>query len=315
MVGRFLALWLVVVSAIGYFWPTLVGTEVFDPFVRSLPALFYLIAGIMFIVGCLLPEDEIRQVGRRWPLVLVGTALQYTSMPFFAYLFGHVFRLGPNEFIGILMVGCVPGAMASNVLTLLARGNVSYSVTLTTSATLLSPFVVPLALWLLLGKSNEIDPQRVALDLMKQVVGPVLLGFFLARRVWWLRELMQKWGGTFANLAILWVIAVVVGVNRDRMLHGELSLLAALLAVNLCGYLAGYWGGRVAGLSEGERRALTLEIGMQNAGLGTVLVLNLFPDRPQAAVAPAIYTFGCMWTGTLLARYWSTRTVAPPLDN
>ena len=82
-------------------------------------------------------------------------------------------------------------------------------------------------------------------------------------------------------------------------------MFSALLAVNLGGYLAGYFGGVTLGLPESMRRALTLEIGMQNAGLGTTLAMRLFPDEPGAALPAAIYTFGCMCTGTILARLWA----------
>jgi BASS family bile acid:Na+ symporter len=57
------------------------------------------------------------------------------------------------------------------------------------------------------------------------------------------------------------------------------------------------------------RRALSLEVGMQNAGLGTILVLDLFPDQPDAAIPPALYTFGCMFTGIALARWWGRQVV------
>jgi BASS family bile acid:Na+ symporter len=117
----------------------------------------------------------------------------------------------------------------------------------------------------------------------------------------------RRWGSLVANLAILWIIAVVVALNRPNLANFRFDLLWALLAVNLGGYLAGYTGGLVLRLPEPMRRALTLEIGMQNAGLGAVLALDLFKttSSDEIAVAPAMYTFGCMLTGTMLATGWS----------
>lgn len=86
-----------------------------------------------------------------------------------------------------------------------------------------------------------------------------------------------------------------------------LGVFAALLGINLGGYVAGYAGGRFMKLPEAMRRALTLEVGMQNAGLGATLASELFAERPATAVAPALYTFGCMLTGTILAWFWSHR--------
>jgi BASS family bile acid:Na+ symporter len=141
------------------------------------------------------------------------------------------------------------------------------------------------------------------------VVGPVLAGYVSSRFVPGLARWMQTWGPAIANLVILWVIAVVVGVNRGRLSAEPLrpAMVLALAAVNGLGYLAGYAGGWLWGMPEPMRRALTIEIGMQNAGLGTTLALGLFPDRPAAAIPPALYAVGCMLTGTLLARFWSSR--------
>ncbi|MBN2579434.1 MAG: bile acid:sodium symporter family protein, partial [Pirellulales bacterium] len=207
--------------------------------------------------------------------------------------------------IGIVMVGCVPGAMASNVLTMMARGNVSYSVSLTTSATILSPLVVPWILWLALGRMVENFPVGdVFFQLCWMVVGPVVIGYILSR-IWSLWAAAARLAGAIiANLTILWIIAVVVGANRDGVSELDCRLIFALLAVNLAGYAAGYFGGQLLRLPEPMRRALTLEIGMQNAGLGTTLAMTLFADE-RIALPAALYTFGCMFTGTVLARVWA----------
>ena len=204
--------------------------------------------------------------------MLAGTAIQYTSMPLLAYGIGRLFGLEGPWMIGIVIVGCVPGAMASNVLTMMARGNVSYSVSLTTSATILSPLVVPWVLWLALGRMVENFPVGdVFFQLCWMVVLPVVIGYALSRAwpIW--ATAARLVGAIIANLTILWIIAVVVAANRDGVSQLESRLILALLAVNLAGYAAGYGGGRLMRLPETMRRALTLEIGMQNAGLGTTL--------------------------------------------
>ena len=97
-------------------------------------------------------------------------------------------------------------------------------------------------------------------------------------------------------------------VNRVLMPPNSIlniPLLLALLGLNLGGYLAGTIGSFLLRLPVAGRRALTLEVGMQNAGLGTVLAMDVFADEPATAIAPALYTFGCMLTGTLLAQFWA----------
>jgi len=313
---RFLLVWLTVLCAVAYWWTDWSGRlgqlVVPDPFVGSKPGLNWLIAATMLAIGSLLPRDEIRQVFQRWPTVLGGTAIQYTSMPLLAYGLGRLFGLEGPWMIGIIMVGCVPGAMASNVLTLVARGNVSYSVSLTTSATILSPILVPLGLWLALSGLAEYSMATVFWKvvaasglLLLMVVLPVLAGYWLSRTFALWERTARRVAAIVANLTILWIIAVVVALNRDNLSQLEARLLLALLTVNVGGYSVGFVGGLLLRLSDPMRRALTLEIGMQNAGLGTALALSLFKEEPATAIPAALYTFGCMFTGIVLARLWA----------
>ncbi len=307
MLERYLLVWLVAASFAALVWPAIFGPAALDPFVLSKAYLPYLFAVAMFAIGWMLPKDEVRQVRQRWPAVLAGTAVQYGTMPTLAFLVAKLGGFTGDALIGIVLVGCVPGAMASNVLTLLARGNASYSVSLTTLATLLSPLAVPLALRLTLegAQGVSLDFWAVSWNLCLTVVFPVTAGFALGNTFPGRERIAKRVGSTVANLVILWIIAVVVGLNRSNLAQITLPLLVALFGVNAGGYLAGYLAGWRMRLPEPMRRALTLEIGMQNAGLGATLATQLFPDRPAAAIAPAIYTFGCMLTGAMLARTWA----------
>lgn len=306
LVERWLLLWLCLSSLVAYLW-TRLFPGAFDPFVASRSSLVYLIAGIMFAIGCLLPRDEVQRLARRWPTVLIGTILQYTTMPLLAYILGLLFVRDRNLFIGLMLVGCVPGAMASNVLTLAARGNVSYSISLTTLATILSPLVVPFTLYLTLHTRANVDPWETFRTLMWTVVLPVIGGYLICRFSPSFAAIMKRWGPVLANLLILWVIAVVVGINRDRLGQTTVLMAALLLLLNVLGYAAGYFGSGCLRFPEPMRRALTIEIGMQNAGLGAALATRLFEDCPTATIPPALYTFGCMLTGTILAHWWSRR--------
>ncbi len=278
---------------------------VWDPFLASKPVLNYFFSVTMFALGSLLPKAEISMVFRRWPTVLGGTAVQYTVMPFLGWSMAWLFGLDEAARIGVIIVGCVPGAMASNVLTMVARGNVSYSVSITTSSTLLSPIVVPFGLWLCLGRQVNFPTLQVSYELAWMVVLPVVAGHLLSRYYSPWQRLAQRFAGIVANLSILWIIGVVVAINRQALTQIDARLFWALLAVNGLGYLGGWLGAYLMGLPYQMRRALTLEVGMQNAGLGTVLALTVFSDYPAATIPPAIYTFGCVLTGTILARFWA----------
>jgi len=314
MLERFILLWLVLLSVLAYFWPAgMLGG--FDPFLLTKPVLPYLIAVTMFAIGAMLPRREVEQIPARWRVVLGGVGLQYLTMPLLAYTVAHLAGLQGNMLIGVVLVGCVPGAMASNVLTLTARGNTSYSVSLTTVATLLSPLLAPVMLSLLLASQKDVDRMVLlwsAVDLCWMVVLPVIAGHVAGRYV------ADKWtpvvkavGSGIANLTILWIIAVVVAANRANLLEMNAPLLLALGSLNAGGYAAGYLGGCLMRLPEPMRRALTLEIGMQNAGLGATIATLLFrgANQENIALAPAMYTFGCMLSGVLLARAWAVSSL------
>jgi len=198
-----------------------------------------------------------------------------------------------------------PGAMASNVLTLAARGNVSYSVSLTTSATLLSPLIVPAVLKLTIGDNIEYDPDKALRLFVFRVVTPVIAGHLVRRFVPAISQRLLATSSVIANLSILAVIAVAVALKRDHLDDVAGSVAGVLAVINLLGYACGYFSGAQLRLPEGMRRALTLEVGMQNAGAGTALAIELFGEG-SAAITPCIlYTFGCMLTGTLLATVWN----------
>lgn len=302
MLQRFLLIWLILSSTVALVWPR-IGLE-FDPFLLAGGnGIRGLIVVVMFCIGTLLAIEEVDALFKRWPTVIVGTTIQYVSMPLLAWIMIQIFQPAPQIAAGILIVGCVPGAMASNVLTLAARGNVSYSVSLTTCATLLSPFVVPWVLKFTISDDVNYDGKKAVSMLLLTVVLPVVSGHLL-RRFTGGFERATGMLQTVANLAILGIIAIAIALKRNELQEITWSLLGILAAINIGGYLAGYFGGVATKIPEPMRRALTLEVGMQNAGAGTALAIHLFGESSPATIPCVLYTFGCMLTGTILATIW-----------
>lgn len=312
ILSRYLLGWLVLACLLAFFWPSLCGSvEPLDPFLLSRETMQGLIALTMLAIGSLLPWEEIRLVAKSWPKVLGGTAVQYFSMPLLAYAVSQYFGLEGGYFYGIMLVGSVPGAMASNMLTMIARGNVSYSVGLTTSATLFSPLIVPWVLVFFLGKFMALDVGEMSQTLLLTVVTPVLVGFVLSQYFPFWKRLAQATGEILANIAILWIIASVVAQNRETLEHFPLFLILPLLCVNLGGYAAGWLGGKCLRIDTRMSRALIIEVGMQNAGLGTFIARQYFSDFPEAALCCAMYTFGCMFTGIVLVQWMRVVRTSP----
>ncbi|MEM8733562.1 MAG: bile acid:sodium symporter family protein [Planctomycetota bacterium] len=287
--------------------------RLWDPFTLPKWGLRWLVILTMFCLGMAIQLAELRELRQHPVAVFLGVAVQCIWMPLLAWVAIRVLGLSGPIASGVVLVGCVPGAMASNVLTMTARGNVSYSISLTTMATLLSPISVPLALSII-GHFDEQhslpNPWQQATTLLSTVVLPVVLGFaaqqFIQHRWRWFVGL-APW---VASVALLWIIASVVAGNRDQLGLINLSLLGALLVINLAGYIGGGLAAKATGLPSSMGRALSLEVGMQNAGLGTFLAANMFGADSPALIPTAAYTFGCMLTGTLLASYWGSRHVA-----
>jgi BASS family bile acid:Na+ symporter len=162
-------------------------------------------------------------------------------------------------------------------------------------------------MYVCLRDTVAVDLRKTAFELFLTVVGPVVLGRTLCWLVPRLARIMEFVAPILAPLTILFIIAGVVGGNRENLGKGVAPVIGALAGINLVGYLVGYWGGAALKFPEGVRRALTIEIGMQNAGLGVSLAGQLFPSFADAAVPPALFTVGSMLTATLLVQLWVWR--------
>jgi BASS family bile acid:Na+ symporter len=299
---RSLLFWLLVSSGIAFVWPA--DTVGFDPFLAPPALLWLLIVVTMFALGTLVRPDELQPLRSSPWWVVLGVITQVTVMPLAAWLTTKLIPMDPELAAGVILVGCVPGAMASNVLTNTARGSVAYSVSLTSVATILSPLTVPLVLWIVAGARTETSLSAAAVRLAVLVVLPTMAGYLVSRRSAAMRLVYERCGPLLASIALLWIIASVVAANRDYLISVSGILVVALLAINAAGYAAGYSVGRLAKQPEHFRRALTLEVGMQNAGLGTALATSLYGAETIATIPTAAYTFGCMLTGTILAVWW-----------
>ena len=300
--------WLVLTSGIALVWPA--ERWRWDPFVLSPALLWSLIVATMFCLGTLVRSDELRPLKTRPWWVALGVAAQVLVMPAAAWLVTRVVPMSTELAAGVILVGCVPGAMASNVLTNAAGGSVAFSVSLTTVATLLSPITVPTALWILADVQTEpslMNPTQTSVSLFLKVVLPTVVGYLIAQRSDFVKRHSDRWASSIASIALLWIIASVVAGNRTRLIDLGWVLAIALLAINLIGYAGGYLSAVAVGLPDRFRRALTLEVGMQNAGLGTVLAASLYGEQTIATIPTAAYTFGCMLTGTVLAVIWRKR--------
>ena len=270
------------------------------------PALQPAFALTMLAVGTLVRPEQVRTFALTPLRPLSGLAGQYTIMPLTAGAISLLFD-DPQVRTGIVLVGCMPGAMASNVMTVLLRGDLILSVTMTTLATLATPLVIAVWLPLLADTRMDVPVGAMAWNATWMVVLPVAAG--IAFRTW-RNDLSRRWDRTatlIASVAIVLIILVVVAANRERLATLGPQLALAMLGLNLAAYGLAFALATALRWSPIQRRTLVIEVGMQNAGLGSVLALAHLGEA--GAVPSAFYTALCVVTAAT-ALPFATRLAA-----
>ena len=261
---------------------------------------------IMFGMGTELSLKDFAAVLRMPKGVIIGVVCHYTIMPLVGFTLARAFNFPPEIAAGILLVGCCPSGLASNVMAFLARANLALSVSVTTVSTLLAPFLTPLMMRLLAGQFIEVHWQAMVWDITKMVIFPVVAGLlfhYLVRgKFKWLDKAMPliSMGG------IALIIVVITSAGRESLLRvGGLLVLATFLH-NVTGYFLGYWSGRLFKFKERDCRTIALEVGMQNAGLASGLALTM-GKLATVGLAPAVFGPLMNTTGSSLASWWHNR--------
>lgn len=267
----------------------------------------WLFAATMFSLGLVLNPQELQQVRDQPKQISLGLLTQFSVMP----LLGAIAAFGsglPNEIaLGLVIVACAPGAMASNVIVYLAGGALAYSITLTTIATLLSPVLTPTLVEWIGGALLPIPFWPMMKTILQIVVLPILFGMFVKRYLGQKTRIMNDIAPAIAVLSIVIICSYAVAANQERIADVGLQLFLIVAIVNLVGYLAGWHLARIYGFERKLQIALSIEIGMQNAGLGVALALKHFP--PETALPGALFAFWCVLTAAGMTGYLKRRAV------
>jgi BASS family bile acid:Na+ symporter len=265
-----------------------------------------LIQIIMFGMGTTLGPGDFAGVARMPRPALLGTVLQFVIMPGLAALLARAFGFDGPLAAGIILIGAAPGGVASNVITYLSGGNVALSVSLTAISTLLSPFLTPLAMKLLAGTYIAVDATAMMWSIVQLIILPIVAGFavnhLLRRYAAWRDRLLP----IVSMGAICLVLAIMTAAARDRLLAAAFSLLVLVVLHNTGGYLLGYWLSRAAGCREAEARTISIEVGMQNAGMAAGLAVSVL-HSPEAGLAATAFGTVMNVSGAVLASYWRGR--------
>jgi len=294
VITNYFTFWIIIFSAVAYFYPI---------YFADLRALIVPTLGvIMFGMGVTLTTDDFKRVFLRPKDVGVGVITQYTVMPFIGFVLAKMFGLDPLLAAGVVLVGSCPGGTSSNVMTYLARGDVAFSVTMTSVSTILSPIMLPFLMYTYAGEWINVPVLKLFISTVQIILLPVGLGVLLRILIKDKIKYVLPILPSVSSAAIIFIVAVIVAANSASI--ASVGLLVAVIAIihNTFGFLIGYRVARFFGMDVNRARAVSIEIGMQNSGLAVALANTYF--GALAALPGAIFSVWMNISGSALAWWW-----------
>lgn len=266
-----------------------------ETFLFFKPYFLWLFAASMFALGVVLKPDELKETLKTPKPIFIGVISQYSIMPLLCATAAWAAGLPAALALGVIIVGCAPGAMASNVIVYLAGGAVAFSIALTTVATFLSPALTPLLVEWLGGAYLPIPFWPMMQTILITVLTPLILGMLTRHLLKTRATPLINFAPTMASLAIIIICAYAVAANHERLNSVSATLFFVIISINALGYILGWYVARLATFKTTYRLTLAIEIGMQNAGLGVALALKHF--SPETALPGALFAVWCVLTG------------------
>ena len=296
----------IAIAVITFFLPSLMGWVNFqlftDPVANKFTSQSIIIGVIMFSMGLTLTTDDFKILAQRPFDICIGAIAQYLIMPFLAFFITKLLHLPAGIALGLILVGCCPGGVSSNIMSYLCGGDVAFSVGMTTVSTILSPVMTPLMVSLLAsGAKITIHGLPMFISIIETVIVPVAIGFVLGKNKTF-KEVQKVMPGV-AVLGLACVVGGVISSQGSKFFQSGVVIFVAVLLHNGLGYFFGYCAGRLTGMNTAKKRTISIEVGMQNAGLATNLATTTaqFASTPESAIICAV---SCVWhsiSGTLLA--------------
>lgn len=258
---------------------------------------------IMLGMGLTLTLDDFKRILLFPSWVFMGILLQYTVMPFLGWSLGHLFSLPNAMAVGLILVSCCPGGTASNVVTYLARGNVALSVTMTAFSTILAVILTPLLVSWLAGNRIHVDAMGLFFSTLQVVICPVVLGVLINRYAHSATEMILPFAPVVAVVVIALIVGSIIGSGKQMILESGLQLIGAIVCLHFFGFLLGFGASYLKSRNPQVARTTSIEVGMQNSGLGAVLAKAHFAN-PAVAIPSAISSLTHCLIGSLAAGFW-----------
>ncbi|WP_404323967.1 bile acid:sodium symporter family protein [Cytobacillus firmus] len=295
--GKYFAVWVILTSVIAFMFP--------DPFLGLGGYITILLGVVMFGMGLTLKAVDFKIIFTKPLPVLIGVCAQFIIMPLVAFVIAKLLNLPAELAAGLVLLGCVSGGTASNVMVYLAKGNVPLSIAMTSVSTLLAPIMTPLLLLLLAGQWMPVDAVAMFMSIVQVIIVPIVLGLAIKKFFPVAVEKSLTVLPLISVAAIITIVAAVVSGNSATIAASGLLIFTAVMLHNGFGLLLGYFAGKVLGQDEVNRRAIAIEVGMQNSGLGVALATAHF--GPLAALPSVLAAAWHNISGPILATYWSKK--------
>ena len=261
---------------------------------------------IMFGVGTTMGYKDFGGIIRTPKAVIIGIMCQFTIMPIVGFTIANTFNFPAEIAAGVILIGCVPSGLASNVMSYIANANVPLSITVTAVATMLAPLMTPMLMELLAGQFVSVDFLSMMWDIIKMVILPICAGllynYFLGGKFPWLDRAMP----VVSMVSIALIITIITAAGRDSLIAVGPLLVLAVLIHNLSGFTLGYTLSKLFRLDERSCRTIAIEVGLQNGGLASGLALQM-GKVATVGLAPAIFGPLMNITGSSLATWWRSK--------
>ena len=294
-VSKTFALWAIVFAVLAFYFPA--EFKIFAPYIP------YLLGLVMFGMGITLTFNDFGEVAKHPKSVVIGVVGQFVIMPSIAFVLAKAFDLPPDLAVGVILVGSCPGGTSSNVMTYLAKGNTALSVACTTISTLLSPLLTPAIFYVLASQWLDIDASAMFLSVLKMVLFPIFLGLVVRALFKKAIEQASQTMPLVSVISIVLILVAVVAVSKDKIVESGLLIFTVVVLHNCLGYLIGFFAAKLFKLNIADSKAIAIEVGMQNSGLGAALAATHF--NPIAAVPSALFSFWHNVSGPVLANIFS----------
>ena len=265
-----------------------------------------LIQLIMFGMGTSMSLKDFASVIKTPKGVVIGVLSQFMIMPFLGFTLATLSNLPPEIAAGIVLIGCSPSGLASNVMCYLAKANLALSLTVTSITTLLAPLVTPLLMKLLAGELIEINVLTMMWDISKMIIIPIGAGLIFNKLLTGKSQWLDKAMPLVSMFGIAFILTIITAAGRDSLLKIGPLLMVIVLIHNSCGYLLGYWSARLFKMPERDCRTIAIEVGMQNAGLASGIA-KAMGKIATVGLAPAVFGPLMNITGSILASWWHNR--------